>query len=136
MDEMQALPLADQDRWILLHGSLQRRVAHLPQGCEWQHVGLAVRWAEDRAVDSVFAILEVPRVDSPLTEQITLPLRHVGLGLTHIIPAHTKAAYLAAAATTHRVMRKGHETFRALDGPSAGELRLQWEVLHGGADGL
>jgi hypothetical protein len=29
MDRMQALPLADQDRWLLLHGSLQRRVAHL-----------------------------------------------------------------------------------------------------------
>jgi hypothetical protein len=93
-------------------------------------------WAWPSSGGWRFAILGFPRVDGPLTEQITLPLRHVGLGLTHIIPAHTKAAYLAAAATTHRVMRKGHETFRALDGPSAGELRLQWEVLHGGADGL
>jgi hypothetical protein len=31
MDRMQALPLVDQDRWLLLLDSLQRQVAHLPQ---------------------------------------------------------------------------------------------------------
>jgi hypothetical protein len=35
MDRMQALPLADHDRWLLLHGSLQRWVAHLPRGSQW-----------------------------------------------------------------------------------------------------
>jgi hypothetical protein len=28
MEELQALPLADQDCWLLIHGSLQHR--HLP----------------------------------------------------------------------------------------------------------
>jgi hypothetical protein len=125
MDEMQALPLADQDRWILLHGSLQRRVAHLPQGCEWQHVGLAVRWAEDRAVDSVFAILEVPRVDSPLTEQITLPLRHGGL------PHHPRPRPSGISGRRrHRFMLKGNEAFQPFDGPSIIKVRPQWEALH------
>jgi hypothetical protein len=32
MDRMQALPLADQDQWLLLHGSLQRRGGYLPRG--------------------------------------------------------------------------------------------------------
>jgi hypothetical protein len=31
MDDLHALPVADQVRWILLQGSLQWRVAHLPQ---------------------------------------------------------------------------------------------------------
>jgi hypothetical protein len=53
MEELQALPLAAQDRWLLLHGSLQRRVAHLPRGCPWQHVGYAVQQAESKAVDGV-----------------------------------------------------------------------------------
>jgi hypothetical protein len=88
MDEMQALPLADQDRWLLLHGSLQVRVAHLPRGCDWQHVGPAVWWAEDMAADGVFAILEVPHVDGHLTERINLPLHHGGLGLSHTTTAH------------------------------------------------
>jgi hypothetical protein len=30
MDNLHALPLADQVRWILLQGNLRRRVAHLP----------------------------------------------------------------------------------------------------------
>jgi hypothetical protein len=39
MDELLALPLGDQDCWLVLHGSLQKRVAHLPRGCIWEHVG-------------------------------------------------------------------------------------------------
>jgi hypothetical protein len=39
IDRMQALPLLDQDRWILLHRSLQLRVAHLPRSSQWEHVG-------------------------------------------------------------------------------------------------
>jgi hypothetical protein len=41
INRIQALPLADQDRWLLLHGSLQRRVAHLPRGSQWEQVGPA-----------------------------------------------------------------------------------------------
>jgi hypothetical protein len=36
MDELLALPLGDQDRWRVLHGSLQKRFAHLPRGCLWE----------------------------------------------------------------------------------------------------
>jgi hypothetical protein len=42
MDELLALSLGDQDRWLALHSSLQKRVAHLPRGCTWEHVGPAV----------------------------------------------------------------------------------------------
>jgi hypothetical protein len=50
MDQMQALPLAEQDRWLLLHGSLQRRVAHLPRGSQWEQIGPAVHQVERKAV--------------------------------------------------------------------------------------
>jgi hypothetical protein len=49
MEDLTALPLADQDHWLLLHGSLQRRVAHLPGGCQWTHVKAAVQRAEGSA---------------------------------------------------------------------------------------
>jgi hypothetical protein len=78
-------------------------VAHLPRGCPWQHVGHAVQRAESKAVDGVFALLGLPRVDGPLTEQITLPHRHGRLGLSHTSPTDGVTAYLAAAATAHRV---------------------------------
>jgi hypothetical protein len=44
MDELLALPLGDQDRLLVLHGSLQKRIAHLPRGCT-----LARRWCTLRA---------------------------------------------------------------------------------------
>jgi hypothetical protein len=53
---MQALLLLDQDRWILLHRSLQLRVGHLPRSCQWEHVGRAIRRAELQVVDAAFAI--------------------------------------------------------------------------------
>jgi hypothetical protein len=72
--ELQVLPLADQDHWLLLHGSLQRRVAHLPQGNQWQHLGQAVQRAERKAVDGAFALLEQAQAKGPLTAQSILPL--------------------------------------------------------------
>jgi hypothetical protein len=51
---MQALPMLDQDRWILLHSSLQRRVAHLPRSSHWEHVGGAIQRVELKAVDASF----------------------------------------------------------------------------------
>jgi hypothetical protein len=49
--------------WLLLHDSLQRRVAHLPRGCPWQRVGHAIQRAESKAVDGVFALLGRMRID-------------------------------------------------------------------------
>jgi hypothetical protein len=133
MEELQALPLATQNRWLLLHGSCQRQVAHLPRGYPWQHVGHAAQRAESKAVDGVFALMGLPRVDGPLTEQITLPHRHGGLGMSHTSPTDGVAAYLAGAATAHRAMRRGPEAFRPFHGPSGDVLRPQWEAVHDGA---
>jgi hypothetical protein len=91
---------------------------------------------QSKAVDRVFALLGLPRVDGPLTEQITLPHRHGGLGLSHASPTDGVAAYLAAAATAHRAMHRGPEAFRPFHGPSGDVLRPQWEALHDSAQDL
>jgi hypothetical protein len=72
MDRMQALPLADQDRWLLLHSSLQLQVAHLPRGIQWEQVGPAVHRAERKAVAGALAITG-HTTEGPLTAQITSP---------------------------------------------------------------
>jgi hypothetical protein len=82
MEELLALPLGDLDRWLILHVSLQKRVAQLPRGSRWEYVGLAVHSTESKAVACDFAISAHPSTDGPLTNQLTLPLRNVGLGLT------------------------------------------------------
>jgi hypothetical protein len=113
MDDLEALPLADQDCWILLQSSLQWRVAHLPRGCQWTHVAAAVQRSDSKslsiskAVDGVFAILGLPSAEGPPTAQITLSIRHGGLGLSHTCPAEGSAAYLSAAASIHQAMCNG-----------------------------
>jgi hypothetical protein len=96
----------------------------------------AVQRAESKAVDGAFALLQQARVEGPLTAQITLPLRHGGLGLAGTGPAEGRAAYLAAAAAAHRAMLEGPAAFRPFNGPGGVELRAQWEELHDGAGDL
>ena len=136
MGELLQVPLGDQDRWLLLHGSLQKRVAHLPRGSRWEHVGPAVLRAESAAVDCAYAIIALPREDGAPTEQMTLPLRHGGLGLLRTGPAEGAAAYLSTAATTHLAQRDGPEAFRPFDGQHGAQLRHQWATLHDGAGDL
>jgi hypothetical protein len=136
MDELLAQPLGDQDRWLVLHGSLRKRVAHLPRGCSWEHVGPAVVCAESKAVDCAFAIMAQARMDGPPTDQLTLPLRHGGLGLVHTGPEEGDAAYLSAVAPTQLAMRHWPTEFRPFDGPSGAQLRPQWEGLHDKAETL
>jgi hypothetical protein len=94
------------------------------------HVAASVQRGESKAVDGVFAILGLPRVEGPLTAQITLPLCHGGLGLSHSCPAEGSAAYLAATAIAHKAMRHGTKAFRPFDVPSGEQLRPQWVSLH------
>jgi hypothetical protein len=111
-------------------------VAHLPRGCRWEHVGPTVQSAENKAVDCAFAIAAHPCTNGPLTDQITLPLRHSGLGFARNSPAEGDAAYLAAAATTQLAMRGGPTLFRPFNEPSGEQLRSLWETLHDTAVGL
>jgi hypothetical protein len=71
-----------------------------------------------------------------MTDQLTLPLRHGGLGLSCTSPALGRAAYLAASAAVHIAMRGGPEAFRPFNGPSGEVLRPQWEALHSEAADL
>jgi hypothetical protein len=133
MDELLALPLGDQDRWFVLHGSLQKRVAHLPWGCTWQHVGPVVVRAEREAVDCTFAIMLQARLDGPPMDQLTLPS---GLSLTHTGPKEGDTAYLSTVATNQLAMCNGPTEFRLFDGLINAQLHLQWEALHDKADNL
>jgi hypothetical protein len=119
MDELLELPLEDQDRWLVLHSSLRKRVAHLPRGCAWEHAGPAVVLAGSKVVDCSFAIMALARLDAPPIDQLPLPFGHDGLGLAHTSPEEGDTAYLSAVATTQLAMRHGPIEFRPFDGPTA-----------------
>jgi hypothetical protein len=75
-------------------------------------------------------------MNGPPTEQLTLPMRHGGLGLGHTGPEEGDAVYLSAVATTQLAMRRGPAEFRPFNGPSGAQLCLQWEGLHDKAETL
>jgi hypothetical protein len=87
-------------------------------------------------VDCACAIMAQARMEGPPTDQLTLPLRHGGLGLVHTGPEEGDAAYLSAVATTQLAMRHGPAEFHPFDGPSGAQLRPQWEGLHDKAETL
>jgi hypothetical protein len=130
MDELLALSLGDQDCWLVLHRSLQKRVAHLPRGCTWEQVSSAVVRAGSKAVDCAFAIMAQARMYGPPTDHLTLPMRHGGLGLARAVPEEGDAAYLSVVATSQLAMRHEPAEFRPFDGPSGAQLCPQWEGLH------
>jgi hypothetical protein len=98
------------------------------------HAEAALQRAESKAVDCAFAIFGLPRVDRPVTAQMTLPLRHGGLSLSCTSPAEGSAAYLSAAASTHKAMLNGPEAFQPFNGPSGVQLRTQWASPPGQAE--
>jgi hypothetical protein len=123
LDELLVLPSGDQDPWLVLHGGLQKSIAHLARGFTWELVGTAVVRAESKAVDCAFAIMAQARIDGPPTDQLTLPMRHGGLGLAHTGLEEGGAAYLSAVTTTQLAMCHGPAEIHPFDGPNGAQLR-------------
>jgi hypothetical protein len=67
--------------------------------------------------------MEQARMDRPPTIQLTLPLRHGGLGLVHTGPEEGNAANLFGVATTQIAVRHGPAEFRPFEGPIDAQLR-------------
>lgn len=73
VDTLDQLKLPSQEHWLLLHGSRQLRMAHLPQVAEWDSIGNAVLATEDRMVDSAFKLMCCAQQDGAVLKQMTLP---------------------------------------------------------------
>jgi hypothetical protein len=134
MEMLDAPPLASQDSWLLLQGSLQLRVVHHPRLGKWEEVGRVEETVEDSAVHSVFAIID-REWSHAASQQLTLP-RHGVFRICGTCQQQGHAAYLSAAAMTQRVMHAGPAAFRPFEGPIGAVLRPEWEALHDVAVGL
>lgn len=128
MDELQTLPPADQDRWLLLNGSLQQHVAQMPFGCQWQcgsvggeqgsgwricHRVIAMRRATadsaDHPPDSSWRPGSAP---PPVRQLHTLPPSPQHMPTQHVIS-----------------MCSCLKAFWRVDRPSRKELCPRWETL-------
>jgi hypothetical protein len=132
MDALDELPLPTQDRWLLLQGSLQLRMTHLPWVSEWAAVGTAVMDDEDYALRSTGTILGRERCAHVVHAKLTQPRRCGGFGVRHTNHLEGQAAYLSAAATAHCAMEARPAPFQPFEGPMGARLSQQWEALGGG----
>jgi hypothetical protein len=129
MDTLEGLPLRRQDQLLLLRGSLQQRIAHLPRVCTCDSIGLAVT-LEARAVDSACFIMGSNNVGEVARRQMLLPTGHGGLGLRNMSTVEGRAAYMAAAAMAQSVMATGPAEFRPFESLSGAQRRPAWQALH------
>jgi hypothetical protein len=139
MEELLALPLGDQDSWLMLHGSLQKQVAHLPRGSRWKQVEARRPGRAERQEQGCGLCLlchgPSPRRRPP-DRPTHPPPPPQSLDMARTGPAEGNAAYLAAAATTQLAMQGGPAAFWPFDRPSSEQLQPLWDTLHDTAVGL
>jgi hypothetical protein len=136
IDGVMEAPLAAQDKFVLLRASAQMRTAHLLRLVPWQLVGGAIQRAEAKAEEAAYQIMERPQQGGTCATQMTLPLRHAGMGIRVTSELEARAGVLAAAAVTETAMREGPQRYRPLDGPNAPGFTLDWQALHAAASTL
>jgi hypothetical protein len=131
-----ALPLATQDRFLVIRFSLQPRMDHLLRTVSWPLLQDHVSRLENTLLDAAYTLMHRPRAaGSPEDDQLALPLRHGGLDFRRMTAREAGAAQLSAAALTQAAMRHGPGEFRAFNGPIRPHLKSLWEILHDDAAG-
>ena len=132
VDAVMDTPLPAQDKFMLLRASTQHRTAHLMRVVKWDLTGDAISRVEDKVTDAAYQIMERPRRGGACETQMTLPLRHGGMGIRVTSAAEASAAFLSAAAVTDTAQRSGPREYQPLSGggPDAPSLERDWQALH------
>ena len=129
IDRLMGLPLSAQDKFILLRSSKQWRLAHLPRVVPWEHISAAIGKLQTRTASAASAIAGHPLSDSTQATQLTLPLRHGGMGILVTSAAEAQAAFLSAAAVAETAVHDGPAQFRPFAGALAAGLQQAWTDL-------
>jgi hypothetical protein len=112
-----------QVRWLLLNGSLQQQVAHLPQACSgnlWSKGSSGMKARQWTVC--------LPSYDCPARRDCWQRRSPSPSALsTWACPTEGSAAYLAP---TQLAMCSGLQAFPPFEGPSGEELSTQWAALH------
>jgi hypothetical protein len=81
IDALLALPLATQDRFLVLCSSLQPCMDHLSRTVSWPLLQDHVGWLENALLDAAYSVMHRMRAaGSPEDGQLALPLQYRGFG--------------------------------------------------------
>ena len=100
------LPLSLQEKFLLMHGSLQRRKDHLTRVVAWSLLQKPLQKLGSQLVAAVKAIAELNDADvhAPQRALLHLPHRHGGFGIQRFQEDVADASFLAAAALADNVL--------------------------------
>jgi hypothetical protein len=130
IDAVLETPLPAQDKFMILRASAQMRTAHLPRVVPWRLVGDAIQRTEAKVAEAAFQIMERPQQGGTSAAQMTLPLRHGGMGIRATTELEGDASFLSAAAIAETAFRDGVQQFRPFAGPDGPRLERIWQTLH------
>ena len=101
---------------------------HLPRITPWNLVGDSIHRVEAKAAQATFAIMQRPEQADVRAGQLTLPLRHGGMGIRTTSASEARASFLSAAAMAETTMRDGPQQFRPCAGPLGATLKQDWQA--------
>ena len=106
IEKLLGLPLSPQEKFLLMHGSLQRREDHLTRVVAWSLLQEPLHKLERKQVAAVTAIVELSDADvhAPQRALLHLPHRHGGFGIQRFQEDVADASFLAAAALADNVL--------------------------------
>ena len=139
VDTIMDLPeLPKQHQLLLVRKCLQHKVRHLPRTVEHEHIAHASAQLEDKVRNAMGCIMDVDAAQMPAAAQLqmTLPMRHDGLGLFNLTPEASEAAYLTCAAQAHAVLKDAAQPLRPFDGMRGEQLQQRWTTLVRAVDGV
>ena len=135
---MMDLPeLPKQHQLLLVRKCLQHNVRTLPRTVEHEHIAHASAQLEDKVRNALGCIMDVDAAQMPAVAQLqmTLPMRHGGLGLFNLTPEASEAAYLTCAAQAHAVLKDASQPLCPFDGTRDEQLQQRWTTLVRAVDG-
>ena len=130
-------PLTIQDKFVVLHYSLQRKLAHLPRTLPWHLIEAQFQSFTSHLCSSALSLFGIapdaaasPSPHSMLA-QLTLPLRHGGFDIFSHDASTAAAAFLSSAAKSDCALAAGPAVFRRLvdTASTPSPCATQWHSL-------
>ena len=144
MDTLVKLPLFVQSQFLLLHASLQARMAHHMRTVPREVLATHMRRTDAAVWRAAAAVLDLPpgvrecsadmegpdKACSTLGRQMMLPLRHGGLGLHMQSDEVSDAAFVAGAGQAERNLKGRPAALSPLQGGGGVSVWERWRSFH------
>ena len=137
LERLERLPLREQSSWLVLHGSLSKRMLHLQRVVPWEHLhgpalrvqGLIALAGADLFRLEASDVLGANQRATQLIHQLGLPHRVGGFGLGRITGPVADAAFVACHARAQLALKGVRESALPLTGVARGAIMRAWEPV-------